>query len=444
MKELILKYIDGEGEKQRVSVEQDEFVIGRHSENDLSINVSNLSREHLKIQRFAEVFIVSDLNSSNGTKINGEDLDEPTAIENGDSLNLGGFEIEVEFPSDAEEENTEDNEKSTTSETSKTNAAGVSSSSGGMSGVGKALIFAPILGLFILVSIFGAVFFIGGEKAEPEVARETRRDTDFVRASTPEETPGSRNSEENPIDIIPEAPNANDSSTTSQSSTSPVPLEGSTSVISPSSDPVLPPSPLENDDIGKVRSNSFKFMRKIARSNQKPVLLGNQLSLLNTKIKSLQNSSALKKNINDAANNAAELQNIARSKNLKPQFLATAALARLGNNRGNVVAKAREMADILDNLNIQIGDEQADDNLIIIAAYEDGVRNQYLKMRNKLQRLAAKNPNRASEIRTIWFLKDKGEISASQFDFALRFLAIGTITQNPEAFSVKAKALSLN
>ncbi len=80
MTELWLNFKDEKGKDQRVLVEGKNFIIGRHSENDLCIPSGKLSRQHVKIESFAEVFIVSDCGSSNGTTLNGDDLSEPVAL----------------------------------------------------------------------------------------------------------------------------------------------------------------------------------------------------------------------------------------------------------------------------------------------------------------------------------------------------------------------------
>ena len=67
MTELWLTFQDENGENKRILVEQEKFGVGRHSENDLSIPNGKLSREHIKIDRFGDVFVVSDCDSSNGT-----------------------------------------------------------------------------------------------------------------------------------------------------------------------------------------------------------------------------------------------------------------------------------------------------------------------------------------------------------------------------------------
>ena len=88
-----------------------------------------------------------------------------------------------------------------------------------------------------------------------------------------------------------------------------------------------------------------------------------------------------------------------------------------------------------------VGDEFSDDSLLAIAAYEQGAAGKTLEMRNMLQGLTGSISQSSRRIRTIWFLKDNGKISETQFEFALRFLAVGTIAQNPKDFGVNAEAV---
>jgi hypothetical protein len=99
------------------------------------------------------------------------------------------------------------------------------------------------------------------------------------------------------------------------------------------------------------------------------------------------------------------------------------------------------MANVLDELSRNVGDEFSDDSLLVIAAYEQGAAGRTLEMRNMLQGLTDKFPESSRRIRTIWFLKENGRISDSQFEFALRFLAVGTVSQNPGDFGVNAEAV---
>jgi len=148
-------------------------------------------------------------------------------------------------------------------------------------------------------------------------------------------------------------------------------------------------------------------------------------------------------NIESARKSSAAIKSLATSKNLTPQFLATAALAKLGNTKGDVLQTAQAVATVLEKLRTPIGCELYDDCLMMIAAYDQGEKGDFMRLRNTLQELATKFPESSRVIRSIWFLQKQGKITDSEFDFALRFLAIGTITQNPKDFGVTAEPLTL-
>jgi hypothetical protein len=55
--------------------------------------------------------------------------------------------------------------------------------------------------------------------------------------------------------------------------------------------------------------------------------------------------------------------------------------------------------------------------------------------------LVNESPSSSRQIRSIWFLKKNNHITEAEYESALRFLAIGTITQNPKDFGVNAEAI---
>ena len=98
---------------------------------------------------------------------------------------------------------------------------------------------------------------------------------------------------------------------------------------------------------------------------------------------------------------------------------------------------------VLGKLSTHLGTEFGEDALLVIAAYRQGEAGEFLRMRNMLQSLSNQFPDSSRAIRTIWFLEENKKITVTEFDAALTFLAIGAITQNPQAFGVNAKALAL-
>ncbi len=446
MPQLFLKFTGEDGNTQKIKVDGDKFIVGRHTGNDLSISNPKLSREHIEITRSGETFYVEDLGSSNGTTLNTYRVQQPEALYDSDVLNLGGgIEISVEI----EHTNTEAGAQSETDNSDEglygSGSPDVESPAGTVAAVsrsaepggfeyGRFFLIAPLLLLFVLIAAGGAVLVFKG--TQPSVARENN-DDDFEL--TPRDNEKGDNENEVPGDKTPEplptdSANPTDVSVNSENT-------GGTDIPAPEGNSETSG---QSGSANSLEKAAVSFMRRIARNDPSPILTARQVTEIQAKIDQIKSSSALASNIKNAKTNNSALASLAGSKNLKPQFLATAAIAKLGSNSGNVLTTAQSMIEVLDKLNIQIGDEVADDGLIAIAAYQQGVSDEFLKMRNTMERLAAENPNVTSrQIRTIWFLRDKGKISSSEFEFALRFLAIGTITQNPKAFGVNAEALSL-
>jgi pSer/pThr/pTyr-binding forkhead associated (FHA) protein len=70
-----------------------ELVIGRASENAVSIPDTSVSRRHTVIKRRDEGWTATDLGSGNGTLVNGDAITEETLLRNGDLLVLGDTEL---------------------------------------------------------------------------------------------------------------------------------------------------------------------------------------------------------------------------------------------------------------------------------------------------------------------------------------------------------------
>ncbi len=437
MTELWLKYTNKNGEIRRISVERDRFVVGRHSENDLSIPIEKISREHLEIERFGDEFIAADCNSSNGTTLNGADLRGRATLRNGDSINLGGAaKIEVEIIAEKPVSNSVSpdfyggdlpNSENQTPPAD-ISAAAKSKNSSDIGGIPMSFFYlAPVFGVGVLLFLGIIVFVFSGngksKNAEPEI----------VYANEPEEEEDEANAEKE---------------TNSKPAETPTPIAEKPSNASANSTPEPESSPTNapknTTDTAKIEQNSTSFLRRIAQNDARTFLTSEQAQILNPKIKQFNGSAALADNIKSAKANAAQIQSLATSKNLKPQFLAVAAIAKLGGQRGNVLQTAQSMVEVLDKLGTQVGSELANDSLLVIAAYDQGAAGEFLKMRNMLQQLSNQFPESSRTIRTIWFLHKNGKISETQYEFALRFLAIGTITQNPKDFNVTAEELKLN
>jgi pSer/pThr/pTyr-binding forkhead associated (FHA) protein len=72
--------------------------IGRGVENDIVIASKRVSREHACIRRAGRRLILEDLNSTNGTFLNGERVLAPAALRDGDRIMVGDLTFEFHDP----------------------------------------------------------------------------------------------------------------------------------------------------------------------------------------------------------------------------------------------------------------------------------------------------------------------------------------------------------
>ena len=432
---LWLKFKDENGAEHQLAVDGEIFTVGRHSANDLTITDSRLSREHIRIESVDGDFFVSDPGSSNGTTINGNKLTGPERLKDGDLLDLGGgLQITAEIATTQKDESPAAPEpQAAMPEQPEVNApvyAPAAVAAPASEGIPTSFfILAPLLGLTVLV-IVGGLIFVFSRRSPPEIAE----NGDDYNYSTGKDDKSLKD----------------DDDTRVKSMKSPTPLPAN----SPSNGGTMPPAspppgggadvtPSNLGDTAKVEQNGAAFLRRIAQNEPKAFLTGDQAQKVNAKVKQIGKSSTLADNINAARKNAAQIKTLATSKNLKPQFLAVAALTKLGSGRGDIMQAAQSVADIYDKLATQIGSELSDDALLMVAAYDQGEAGDTMKMRNMLQDLANKSNEGVRTIRSIWFLEKNGKLTPGEFDRALNFLAIGTITQNPKDFGVNAEALAL-
>jgi hypothetical protein len=83
---------------KRLRVPPGGALIGRSREADIVLDDSNVSRRHAEISPSGQNWLIQDLGSTNGVRVNGRIVDGPHPLENGDRIEFGtvsvGFEVE--------------------------------------------------------------------------------------------------------------------------------------------------------------------------------------------------------------------------------------------------------------------------------------------------------------------------------------------------------------
>ncbi len=87
-------FLNGTEAGSSLELDRDSLKLGRELDNDISLSTGGVSRYHAVLQRTDNgIWMVSDVGSTNGTKINGKQIDYPTQLEEGDVISLGDQNI---------------------------------------------------------------------------------------------------------------------------------------------------------------------------------------------------------------------------------------------------------------------------------------------------------------------------------------------------------------
>lgn len=87
-----------DGEPRSVALAGGRTIVGRDPEAAVQIEDEAVSWNHLEIECRGGVLMATDLDSRNGTALNGEPLDRPRRLRDGDTLIVGGYRLEVSDP----------------------------------------------------------------------------------------------------------------------------------------------------------------------------------------------------------------------------------------------------------------------------------------------------------------------------------------------------------
>src|SRR3954454_10332566 len=93
MHKLIIE--DDEGRTTVVPLVRDELTIGRKEGNTIRLTERNVSRTHARLARKNGAFLVEDLGSYTGVRVNGLRIEAPTQVRDGDLVTIGDYKLSV-------------------------------------------------------------------------------------------------------------------------------------------------------------------------------------------------------------------------------------------------------------------------------------------------------------------------------------------------------------
>ena len=89
------------GAERREQFETAELTVGRVQGNELMLPKGNVSKRHARLLYRDGRFIVTDLNSTNGTYVNRRRITQATIVREGDRIYVGDFVLRIELPGEA-------------------------------------------------------------------------------------------------------------------------------------------------------------------------------------------------------------------------------------------------------------------------------------------------------------------------------------------------------
>ena len=92
----LLIIVQGPGEGKKLPLLPMTMTLGREVDNDLELKDEDVARYHARIEYDDGVYKLIDIDTSSGTWVNGEKVDE-TTLENGDKIRVGSTEMLIDF-----------------------------------------------------------------------------------------------------------------------------------------------------------------------------------------------------------------------------------------------------------------------------------------------------------------------------------------------------------
>ena len=87
----VLVFQQPDGSLREVALADAPIVLGRAPECDIVVAGRLISRQHARVWRDGQAYLIEDLASHNGTSVNGQIISTPWILRDGDQIELGGL-----------------------------------------------------------------------------------------------------------------------------------------------------------------------------------------------------------------------------------------------------------------------------------------------------------------------------------------------------------------
>lgn len=402
-----LKIRSSGGKESLIPVGSRRFTIGRNPDNDLSIPDDSLSRRHAVIENFGGVIQISDCGSQNGTRVNDAPVEGGVVLRDGDVITLSdscelivqiganGEQVPVSWPVTVNRPPIQ--QIPIASPTFKP-PQGVDSNLSWFSppviAAGSVVIILAFAGLLIL--IFGL---------------------------TSDEPPRRR------------ATNTNDQTLADLEESFETPIVTPTETdIGSTHNEVANSASLEQIEMAAVQ-----VMRRISSDDKTYGFSEKALRDIEAKIQQYRTTSGIAGGLATMQRTSQAIAAESRREGIEGGLVIYVALANTdGGRAGDPVANARSVMPELLRLRAIFGTTDADSSLILIAASRSGKAERRSHPLLAVIRRLVQNPLTQ---RNVWFLHERGGLSAEAYDFVLKVLAMGVIAQDPRQFGIAADPL---
>src|SRR5687767_10359882 len=84
---------DDEGSTTIVPLGKEAVTIGRQQGNTIQLTEKNVSRRHARLVPDGEIWVLEDLGSYNGVKVNGRSVEGRVSLREGDVVQIGDYHL---------------------------------------------------------------------------------------------------------------------------------------------------------------------------------------------------------------------------------------------------------------------------------------------------------------------------------------------------------------